>query len=57
MDPGGSLEKVAYFRDITRESKVDRLKSEFLSTAAHELRTPMASIYGFSELPTVLWGG
>jgi signal transduction histidine kinase len=29
---------------------VDRLKSEFLSTAAHELRTPMASIYGFTEL-------
>lgn len=50
MDQGGSLEKVAYFRDITRESEVDRLKSEFLSTAAHELRTPMASIYGFSEL-------
>ena len=26
------------------------MKSEFLSTAAHELRTPMASIYGYSEL-------
>jgi len=26
------------------------MKSEFLSTAAHELRTPMASIYGFCEL-------
>jgi signal transduction histidine kinase len=26
------------------------MKSEFLSHAAHELRTPMASIYGFSEL-------
>jgi signal transduction histidine kinase len=26
------------------------MKSEFLSTAAHELRTPMASIYGFTEL-------
>jgi signal transduction histidine kinase len=26
------------------------MKSEFLSTAAHELRTPMASIYGFVEL-------
>lgn len=43
-------EHVAYFRDITRESEVDRLKSEFLSTAAHELRTPMASIFGFSDL-------
>ena len=26
------------------------MKSEFLSTAAHELRTPMASIYGFAEV-------
>ena len=26
------------------------MKSEFLSTAAHELRTPMASVYGFTEL-------
>lgn len=34
-----------------QEIEVDRLKSEFLSfSAAHELRTPMASIFGFSEL-------
>ena len=39
-----------HFRDITRELEVDRLKSAFLSTAAHELRTPLASIYGFSDL-------
>ena len=36
--------------DITRELEVDRMKSEFLSMAAHELRTPMASIFGFTEL-------
>ncbi|WP_374347651.1 PAS domain-containing protein [Chitinimonas sp.] len=41
---------VLHLRDITREREVDRMKSEFLSTAAHELRTPMASIMGFSEL-------
>ncbi len=35
---------------ITHETEVDRMKSDFLSTAAHELRTPLASIYGFSEL-------
>jgi signal transduction histidine kinase len=26
------------------------MKSDFLSTASQELRTPLASIYGFSEL-------
>jgi signal transduction histidine kinase/CHASE1-domain containing sensor protein len=44
------VSNILYFRDITRETEVDRMKSEFLSHAAHELRTPMASIYGFTEL-------
>jgi PAS domain S-box-containing protein len=47
---GAGHETVMYFRDITRELEVDRMKSEFLSMAAHELRTPMASIFGFTEL-------
>ena len=49
----GDLEDVAvllHFRDVSHELEVDRMKSEFLSAAAHELRTPMASIFGFSEL-------
>lgn len=41
---------VQYYRDVTSEAEVDRMKSEFLSTAAHELRTPMASVLGFAEL-------
>jgi PAS domain S-box-containing protein len=41
---------VAYLSDITREAEIDEMKSQFLSVAAHELRTPMASIHGFSEL-------
>ena len=45
-----TVSQIIYFHDITYESEVDRLKTEFLSTAAHELRTPMASIYGFTEL-------
>lgn len=45
-----SISQILYFRDVTHKTEIDRLKSEFLSTAAHELRTPMASIYGFSEL-------
>lgn len=41
---------VLVIRDVTERIEVDRMKSDFLSTAAHELRTPMASIYGFAEL-------
>ncbi|OGS91708.1 MAG: hypothetical protein A2Z95_05925 [Gallionellales bacterium GWA2_60_18] len=44
------LRHILFFRDVTRETEVDRMKSEFLATAAHELRTPLSSIYGFSEL-------
>jgi PAS domain S-box-containing protein len=47
---GSVVSKIYYFRDVTRDTEVDRLKSEFMSTAAHELRTPMVSIFGFSEL-------
>jgi PAS domain S-box-containing protein len=45
-----SVSQILYFRDVTHETEVDQMKSEFLSTAAHELRTPMASIYGFAEV-------
>lgn len=50
QDEGQGSDKVMYFRDVTDETDVARMKSEFLSTAAHELRTPLASIYGFVEL-------
>jgi PAS domain S-box-containing protein len=46
----GSGETFVYFRDVTQRFEVDRIKSEFLATAAHELRTPLASILGFTEL-------
>jgi len=45
-----SVSQILYLRDVTHETEVDRMKSEFLSHAAHELRTPMVSIFGYTEL-------
>ncbi|WP_029899009.1 ATP-binding protein [Desulfohalovibrio reitneri] len=41
---------VVILHDMTRERELDTMKTEFISTAAHELRTPMTNIQGFSEL-------
>ncbi len=41
---------ITIFQDITQEREVNRMKMEFLSAAANELRTPLISIKGFSEI-------
>jgi signal transduction histidine kinase len=46
----GNVSKMLHLRDVTHETELDRMKSAFMSMAAHELRTPMASIFGFTEL-------
>ncbi|WP_310387861.1 ATP-binding protein [Roseateles sp.] len=47
---GQNVSQLLQLSDVTHQVEVEQMKSEFLSTAAHELRTPMASIYGFTEL-------
>lgn len=45
---------VAVLHDITRERNLDRMKTDFISNLTHELRTPLASIRGFTA--TILRG-
>ena len=37
---------IGIVRDITERVKIERMKSEFISTVSHELRTPLTSIRG-----------
>jgi len=42
--------RIFLFHDTSRERAIDRMKSEFISIASHELRTPMTSIKGSVDL-------
>ena len=45
-----STDGVVYaFRDVTGERRLDEEKSELIATISHELRTPMAAVYGAAE--------
>ena len=38
------------YHDMSRERAIDRMKTEFIAVASHELRTPMTSIKGSIDL-------
>lgn len=41
---------IQVFRDITREQEVDKAKTEFVSLASHQLRTPLTALRWYLEL-------
>jgi two-component system, OmpR family, sensor histidine kinase VicK len=41
---------IAVFRDVDKQKREEQQRSDFISTASHEMRTPVASIQGFLEL-------
>jgi PAS domain S-box-containing protein len=50
-DKNGKLTgAICVFRDITAGKEVERLRNEFVSTASHELRTPITAMEGYLEL-------
>ena len=50
MDNFELIAIVIVLRNITKEKEVDKLKTELVHVVAHELRSPLTSIAGFSEI-------
>jgi signal transduction histidine kinase len=38
--------RVVVLRDVSNDQRLERLRADFVATAAHELRTPLAAVYG-----------
>jgi two-component system phosphate regulon sensor histidine kinase PhoR len=43
---------IVVLQDVTPLKEAERLKDEFIAIAAHELKTPMAAVKGFTEMLT-----
>jgi PAS domain S-box-containing protein len=51
-ESGHPIGAIAVLRDVTKEREADRVKTELVTMVAHELKSPLTSIFGFSELLT-----
>lgn len=47
---GTTIGAIKVFRDITSEREVDKAKTEFVSLASHQLRTPLSTVNWYAEM-------
>ncbi len=47
---GRPISCVVIFEDITKEKQIDKAKTEFVSLASHQLRTPLSTVNWYTEM-------
>jgi PAS domain S-box-containing protein len=50
LTPIPQIGRVLMMQDITHLKELDRIKSEFVTTISHDIRTPLTTIQGYIEL-------
>jgi two-component system NtrC family sensor kinase len=50
LTPVPQVGRVLMMQDITHLKELDRIKSEFVTTISHDIRTPLTTIQGYIEL-------